>query len=369
LFFNKNSEYLNNGTDYNSAKKSDAVIEYHKDRVGYFVTDNNNNGTGSNKMSVRVLKNNDDEVVSGNFVSQFLQSTDKFVGGIPSLGYNPLVYNTAKNAILLEDANDSGLYISNSYAGVIQFNEKKEASGPVYVNDIKISVWEYVGKTLTEVLSGFATVDSGFNYRVLTTEEVRPAPSADLKGWIYFEPASIEEDNNIYNEFICVNKGTEEVPDWQWEQIGSTAITIPDPPKAGAHLKLEKNDDDTYSYNVKTSTKIENNADTVPTTSAVYEHVNKSIPKAGDYLELEKNDDNTYSYNVKYTDEIEDESDLTEENKTIPTTQAVYKFFNDNKEKVSHNTIFDLNKFVAEHAHVRWVQKMILWGDGDNLST
>ena len=62
LFFNKNSEYLNNGTHYNSATKDDAVIEYHKERLGCFVTDNNNNGTGSNKMSVRVLKNNDDEI-------------------------------------------------------------------------------------------------------------------------------------------------------------------------------------------------------------------------------------------------------------------------------------------------------------------
>jgi hypothetical protein len=315
LFFNRNSEYLNNGIDYNNAEKGVAVIEYHKDRVGYFVTDNNNNGTGSNKMSVRVLKNNDDEVVSGNFVSQFLQSTDKFVGGIPSLGYNPLVYNTAKNAILLEDANDSGLYISNSYAGVIQFNEKKEASGPVYVNDIKISVWEYVGKTLTEVLGGFTTVDSGFNYMVA---DKLPTATANLKGWVYLVPSPTAKEGNVHDEFLCVEEGKDA---WKWEQIGSTAITIPDP------------------------------------------------PKAGDYLELEKNDDDTYSYNVKYSDEIEDESDLTEENKTIPTTQAVYKFFNDNKEKVSHNTIFDLNKFVAEHAHVRWVQKMILWGDGDNLST
>jgi hypothetical protein len=160
LFFNKNSEYLNNGTDYNSAKKSDAVIEYHKERFGYFVTDNNNNGSGSNKMSVRVLKNNGDTIVSGNFVSQFLQSTDKYVSGIPSLGYNPLVFNKDKGTILLEDANDSGSYISNSYAGVIQFNSQgTEDAEKGYVKDIKISVWEYIGKTLTKVLGGFASKD------------------------------------------------------------------------------------------------------------------------------------------------------------------------------------------------------------------
>jgi hypothetical protein len=374
LFFNRHSSYINDGSyiqgEVADKIEEEAVIVYRKERKGFFITSENNNTAGSGKMSVRVLKKTDTNISAeeisaisaGDFVPQFLQSTDKFVNGTPSIGYNPLVYNEADKNGLVEDENDSGAYVSNSYAGVIQFNDTTIdiiQDGKNYLKDIVISVWEYVGKTLTEVLSGFATVDSGFNYRVLTTEEVRPAPSADLKGWIYFEPASIEEDNNIYNEFICVD----DKDGWKWEQIGSTAITIPDPPKAGDYLKLEN---DTYS--VKTSTKIEDNDYTVPTTSAVYEHVNKSIPKAGDYLELEKNDDNTYSYNVKYTDEIKDESDLTEENKTIPTTQAVYKFFNDNKEKVSHNTIFDLNKFVAEHAHVRWVQKMILWGDGDNLN-
>jgi hypothetical protein len=215
-------------------------------------------------------------------------------------------------------ASDIMRYIVNYYAGIIQFPVQK--SGDTVASNIKISVWEYIGKTLTDVLKGFATVDSGFNYKVVKSESERPTASQQLKGWVYLIPSDNPKEKNVYNEFICVDEdididgdGYKETKVWKWEQIGSTAITIPD---------------------------------------------------AGKYLELKNN-----AYNVKYSDEIEDESDLTEENKTIPTTQAVYKFFNDNKEKVSHNTIFDLNKFVAEHAHVRWVQKMILWGDGDKLST
>lgn len=313
LFFNRHSSHLNEGSyiQGNVDKKieEEAVIVYRKERKGFFITSENNNTAGSGNMSVRVLKKTDtnissNEISAGDFVPQFLQSTDKFANGIPSIGYNPLVYNTyAKNG-LVEDAIDSGAYVANSYAGIIQFNDTtieiiKDAKNG-YLKDIVISVWEYVGKTLTEVLSGFAT--SGFNYMVA---EKYPDAEEKYNGWIYLIPASKEEDNNIYNEFICVNKGTEEAPDWKWEQIGSTAITLP---VAGSHLSF---DEDTNTYNVDISDTIEDNAD------------------------------------------------------TVPTTKAVFDLFNANKEKVSPDKIFDLNAFIVNHIKTHpndttdWVREVV----------
>jgi hypothetical protein len=178
LFFNRHSLHLNDGSyiQGNVDKKieEEAVIVYRKERKGFFITPENNNTAGSGNMSVRVLKKTDTNIseneisaiTAGDFVPQFLQSTDKFANGIPSIGYNPLVYNTyAKNG-LVEDEKDSGAYVANSYAGIIQFNDTtylKEIDiiqdGKNYLKDIVISVWEYVGKTLTEVLGGFASKD------------------------------------------------------------------------------------------------------------------------------------------------------------------------------------------------------------------
>ena len=159
-------------------------------------------------------------------------------------------------------------FIANYYAGIIQFHDEKDGTDVAEHKDkktnetlqIKISVWEYIGKTLTDVLKGFATVDSGFNYKVVKSISERPTASLELKGWVYLIPASKEENNNIYNEFICVD---DENGIWKWEQIGSTAITVPG---AGSFIKLE---DDKYS--VITSDAIVDDPKTVPTTQAVYD--------------------------------------------------------------------------------------------------
>lgn len=136
-------------------------------------------------------------------------------------------------------------FIANYYAGIIQFHDEKDGTDVAEHKDkktnetlqIKISVWEYIGKTLTDVLKGFATIDSGFNYKVVKSESERPTASLQWKGWIYFVPSSKTETNNVYDEFICVDKKDENGDTyWIWEQIGSTAITLPG---AGAFLKLE----------------------------------------------------------------------------------------------------------------------------------
>jgi hypothetical protein len=121
-----------------------------------------------------------------------------------------------ENAKYKDASSDNMRYVTNYYAGIIQFPVQK--SGTTVASNIKISVWEYIGKTLTNVLKGFATVDSGFNYEVADS---CPPASEDLKGWIYFIPSQSPKDSNVYDEFICVGDGK---GGWKWEQIGSTAI-------------------------------------------------------------------------------------------------------------------------------------------------
>ena len=92
-----------------------------------------------------------------------------------------------------------------------------------------------------------------------------PLEEAKWNGWVYLVPSSNSKENNVHDEYICVNKGTKEAPQWAWEQIGTTAITIPDPPAAGNHLELANG-----SYNVKTVETVTENSNNIPTSDAVY---------------------------------------------------------------------------------------------------
>jgi hypothetical protein len=118
------------------------------------------------------------------------------------------------------------------------------------------------------------------------------------EGWIYFVPSTNPDTENVYDEFIWA--------DDNWEQIGSTAVTIPPPPAAGELLELTNN-----TYNVKSSKVIEDNAD------------------------------------------------------TVPTTKAVFDLFNKNKETVSPDKIFDLNQFIVNHIKTHpddtddWVRTLV----------
>ena len=81
--FNHSSKFKNDGTDYVN-NESEAVVKFHKEKSGVFITEENN-GVSGNKYTVRVK----DE--SGNFIKQFISCTDKIVGNYTSLGYTPLV--------------------------------------------------------------------------------------------------------------------------------------------------------------------------------------------------------------------------------------------------------------------------------------
>lgn len=60
-------------------------------------------------------------------------------------------------------------------------------------------------------------------------------------------PSAITGD---YTEYLCVNKGTEEAPNWDWEQIGTTAADLTDYARViGVNGKyFSKKSSDTASY-------------------------------------------------------------------------------------------------------------------------
>lgn len=234
--------------------ESKAVVKYYKDRDGIAIVGNNNNTADGNGYTARIAKDESGK----SFVPQFISSMDKIVDGNPSSYYEPVV----NGGDITEDIADKGTttkYIANNYAGIIQFHKQLNKTGDK-LNGVTISAFEYIGKKLNDVIENLSNDDtSAFNY---TVAESLPSPDASLKGWIYFVPSSKQENNNIYNEFICVD---DKNGNWKWEQIGSTAITLPG---TGDFIGIDENN----NLYVKTSSVIEDNTETVPTTQLLYSH-------------------------------------------------------------------------------------------------
>ena len=60
-----------------------------------------------------------------------------------------------------------------------------------------------------------------WTYKVVQT---LPTPSADCEHIIYLVPK--DSGKTGYKEYVCINKGTTEVPDWKFEEIGDTDIDL-----------------------------------------------------------------------------------------------------------------------------------------------
>ena len=288
----------NDGTSYtNNSDKG--VVKYHSNKEANSITGDNNNQSAGNGYTGRIKSS------EGNyFISQFVSSMDKVVQGNPSSLYDPVViYNGQTLEESTEDTTERK-YIANSYAGIIQFHTPFSVNSSGNFSNVSVSVFEYIGKKLTDVLIDLGNDDtSAFNY---TVAESLPTPDSTLKGWIYFVPANDTKDKNIYNEYICVENSDSETG-WEWEQIGSTAITLPG---TGDFIGIDGNN----NIYVKTSSEIENNSETVPTTQAVYEHSsNTEIHLLNDISEANISDGQTAvgetiygfvlspSYNVRIT--------------------------------------------------------------------
>jgi hypothetical protein len=131
---------LSNGTKlYNSDDKH--VLTYHKGVQVDFLTTSNNAKQASNYAG-RIF-------INGKVVEQFVASTDKISGGVPSTGYGVAVY---KSGSPLSEGELEANFIANSYAGIIQFNTKVGPS-----TAFTADVFEYVGEKLSTTVSSQAT--------------------------------------------------------------------------------------------------------------------------------------------------------------------------------------------------------------------
>ena len=142
-------EVLTDGKEF--SKNNKPVIKYHKNRPAINLTADNNNGDGANNLSARIY---DAAEGSTNFVPQFISSTDKMVGGVPSLSYDASV--VAGGVKLAEGLTNDNDYICNAYAGVIQFN-KERSSG------VTVSAWEYIGAKLDATVAKLTAAVFGSN--------------------------------------------------------------------------------------------------------------------------------------------------------------------------------------------------------------
>jgi hypothetical protein len=130
----------------------DEVIRFHKNRVAHFLNLDNNANDNGQGLTAKV-QGWDKDANDGNgapyeyietapqFVTQFVSPTDKIVKGIPSKGFGPIVMKGVNGTALTESIDSDAGYISNSYAGIIQFN--KTGNSGIYVH-----AFEYVGKKL-----------------------------------------------------------------------------------------------------------------------------------------------------------------------------------------------------------------------------
>lgn len=85
---------------------------------------------------------------------------DKIVQGNPSSLYDVVVVSDEQT--LEESAEDSTekKYISNSYAGIIQFHSTLKVNNSGDFNNVKVSVFEYIGKKLNDSLSNIAGISN-----------------------------------------------------------------------------------------------------------------------------------------------------------------------------------------------------------------
>lgn len=97
-----------------------------------------------------------------------------------------------------------------------------------YISSIRVgstlyNVKDTEARTRLEALD--ALVQSGVQ---IVIAESLPTASADTMGKIYFIPHTHEGSNDIYDEYLTFNAGSEGEPNYKWEKIGNTDIDLSD---------------------------------------------------------------------------------------------------------------------------------------------
>lgn len=223
-----------------------------------FISTNLNNETERAKGAEEALGGRIDQLSQNttnsiDAVHERIDGVDNRIDGIDERIDN-LDSNKSSNGITIEQTDGKITSLAVQSATVNEDGTLKDIDNVITGTEVK--------KLINNVTTEFSK--AGVNYKIETSLP-KPA-SSQYKGWIYLIPKSTSVENNEYIEFICVDKDENT---WAWEQIGTTAITLP---AAGDYLSFNE---ETNKYNVDVSDKIEDNADTVPTTKATMDFVNE----------------------------------------------------------------------------------------------
>lgn len=131
-------DLVNAGTLKNAEGKD--VIKIHQTLTCKFVDGDNNAATNSNRWSLFVYT----DVENNKKLDHFVASTDKFANGMPSLGYNALVL---WNGAAIDEGELDANYVGNTFAGIVHLN-KQYATGDDA--KFKVTCFEYIGEKLDE---------------------------------------------------------------------------------------------------------------------------------------------------------------------------------------------------------------------------
>lgn len=132
----KNSTVLKN-------KDDDEVIKIHRKKAIIGITAENNAGADSGNWAAFVMGDDSKRL------THFVAPTDKVQDGLPSLGYAPIVYI---NGEATDESTEDDGYIANTYAGIIQFNKKRND-----LDLITVTAYEYTGQYLEKALTNITS--------------------------------------------------------------------------------------------------------------------------------------------------------------------------------------------------------------------
>ena len=131
------------------------VIAIHKDAEICYVHGDNNAAVNSNENSAFVRKSD------GTFLDHFVAPTDQILGGQPSLGYGLCLFLSGANngkAFTEGEVIGDNNYISNSFAGLIHFMDKRTETADTEDNyraiGFSVNCFEYIGDKLDTSISG-----------------------------------------------------------------------------------------------------------------------------------------------------------------------------------------------------------------------
>ena len=131
----------------------------------------------------------------------------------------PAVTYEDATKVLMVDENGAPVYtpqawITNTVNDLVNYYLKYNASG----------TGDFADKTKSTYS---ANEIDGLLAPKIDIKIVQTLPTTDIsKTTIYLKPAEVTATGNLYDEYVYINKGTEQSPSWAWEKIGTQTVDL-----------------------------------------------------------------------------------------------------------------------------------------------